>query len=425
MNYPIWQLDFSGGGLLIACMAIIHVYISHFAVGGGLFLVLTEHKALRENSTDIMAYVKRHTKFFMLLTMVAGSLTGVGIWFTISLLNPSATSALIHLFLFAWAIEWTFFFVEILSLFLYYHTFGKISDRNHLILGWIYFGTAIMSLFVINGIIDFMLTPGQWLETGNFWDAFFNPTFWPAFFFRAFLAIIIAGLFGFVTASAIKKEKLRLNLLRFCAKWLLAPFVLFLGSAWWYRSALPPGLEDQIFLAMPETQTYIQAFIYCSPLLILGAIFMAIRMPVNINRTLTAGLLVIGLLYIGSFEFIREAGRRPYIIHGHMYSNSILKKDMAEVSEKGVLQYARWVENRHITENNKDAAGRELFDLLCLSCHSIGGPLNDIRELSRALAPGEMELIISTMGTRRSYMPPFPGTEEEKRVLMDYMKQNF
>ena len=44
MNYPVWQLDGAGGGLLIAMMAVFHVYISHFAVGGGLFLVLTEMK---------------------------------------------------------------------------------------------------------------------------------------------------------------------------------------------------------------------------------------------------------------------------------------------------------------------------------------------------------------------------------------------
>ena len=50
MNYPVWLLDAFGGGTLIALIAIAHVYVSHFAVGGGLFLVLTEMKGLRENS---------------------------------------------------------------------------------------------------------------------------------------------------------------------------------------------------------------------------------------------------------------------------------------------------------------------------------------------------------------------------------------
>ena len=85
MNYPVWYLPETGGGLLIALIAITHVFVSHFAVGGGLYLVLTERKGLRENNPDILAFTKRHAKFFMLLTMVYGGITGVGIWFIISL----------------------------------------------------------------------------------------------------------------------------------------------------------------------------------------------------------------------------------------------------------------------------------------------------------------------------------------------------
>ena len=39
MNYPVWELTTAGGGFLIALIAVFHVYIAHFAVGGGLFLV--------------------------------------------------------------------------------------------------------------------------------------------------------------------------------------------------------------------------------------------------------------------------------------------------------------------------------------------------------------------------------------------------
>ncbi|MBF0530833.1 MAG: cytochrome C, partial [Deltaproteobacteria bacterium] len=80
MEYPIWYLNEWGGGLLIALTATVHVFISHFAVGGGLFLVLTEMKAYRENSELIRNYARSHTRFFLLLTMVFGGLTGVGIW---------------------------------------------------------------------------------------------------------------------------------------------------------------------------------------------------------------------------------------------------------------------------------------------------------------------------------------------------------
>ena len=88
MNYPIWELAELGGGLLIALVSVVHVYVAHFAIGGGLFLVLTEMKGYKENSEDILNYTKRHALFFLLLTMVFGGITGVGIWFTIALISP-------------------------------------------------------------------------------------------------------------------------------------------------------------------------------------------------------------------------------------------------------------------------------------------------------------------------------------------------
>ncbi|MFQ5799635.1 MAG: cytochrome ubiquinol oxidase subunit I, partial [Bacteroidota bacterium] len=184
MNFPIWDVPLIGGGLLIGFVSILHVFVAHFAIGGGLFLVLTEHKAYRENDMRILEYVKKHSLFFLLVTIVFGAITGVGIWFTIGLVSPSATSALIHAFVFAWAIEWVFFLLEVTAAFIYYHTWGKLDRKTHLIVGWIYFIAAWLSLFVINGILTFMLTPGEWMQSKSFWDAFFNPTFWPSLVMR-------------------------------------------------------------------------------------------------------------------------------------------------------------------------------------------------------------------------------------------------
>ena len=64
MNYPVWDLFGLGGGFWIAFIATVHVFVSHFAVGGGLWLVLAERKALKENDTTFLEYVKGHSKFF-------------------------------------------------------------------------------------------------------------------------------------------------------------------------------------------------------------------------------------------------------------------------------------------------------------------------------------------------------------------------
>ena len=421
MNYPVWVLDVFGGGTLIALIAIVHVYVAHFAVGGGLFLVITEMKGLRENSPAILEYTRKHTRFFLLITMVFGGLTGVAIWFTIGLLSPAATSSIIHSFVFGWAIEWIFFLSEIVSLLLYYYYFNKISSRSHLILGWIYFACAWGSLFAINGIIGYMLTPGEWLNNHNFWSGFFNPTFWPSLFFRTFLALMIAGLFGFLTSTTIKDAEMRHKMVRYCGIWLMAPLVLLIASAVWYKAALPPAQQEMIFSKSPELKPFLSGFIYISPLLFAGGLLIAAFRPQSVRRSTAIVLFFLGFLYMGCFEFIREGGRRPYIIHGYMYSTSILKQDLPEVQKTGVLQSGRWIKNREITADNRIEAGEELNTILCLPCHSTGGVLNDILPLARRFTPNGLEAFIGSMGVANPYMPPFSGSGEEAAVLAEYL----
>ncbi|HES59796.1 MAG TPA: cytochrome C, partial [Caldithrix sp.] len=146
MNYPIWELTTLGGGSLIALIAILHVYISHLAVGGGLFLWLTDWKGFRENNADIHAFVKKHTWFFLLTTMVFGGMSGVGIWFIIALVSPAATSSLIHNFVFGWAIEWVFFVGEITALLIYHYKFDVLDRKSRLNVAFLYFLFAWLSL---------------------------------------------------------------------------------------------------------------------------------------------------------------------------------------------------------------------------------------------------------------------------------------
>ena len=423
MNYPVWQLESFGGGLWIILIAVFHVYISHFAVGGGLFLVLAERKAEREQNPSMLDYVRAHAKFFLLITMVAGSITGVGIWFIIALLNPGATSILIHTFVFAWAMEWVFFLLEIVSLFLYAYTFRRIEGWRHRLLGWIYFCSAWMSLFLINGIIDFMLTPGTWPQDGNFWAGFFNPSFWPSLFFRTFLSLIIAGLFGLVTATWVRNRALRTSMVRFCARWLLLPFACFVASAWWYRLALPSELQSMIFERMPSMQPFFDGMLIGSPILVVAGLLCIFRLPAGLSRLLALVLLLVGQLYIGCFEFIREGGRRPFIIRDVMYSTSILKKDMDRIQEQGILSLARWVKHRETTPENRMQAGRELYNLLCLSCHAIDGPVRDIKKLTAAYTPSGLEAMMSGMHIFHPAMPPFAGSAEERATLATFIAE--
>ena len=151
MNYPFWEVPFIGSGWVIGMIAIFHVMISQFAVGGGLWLPMAERKALKENRSDWMAELKKHARFFLLITAVFGTVSGVGIWFAIGLAQPEATSTLIHNFVFGWAMEWVFFIVELTTAAVYYYTWNRIDPKLHLTVGWVYAGASAATHSLLPG----------------------------------------------------------------------------------------------------------------------------------------------------------------------------------------------------------------------------------------------------------------------------------
>jgi mono/diheme cytochrome c family protein len=421
MQYPVLQTPLLGGGLLIALIAVVHVYVAQFAVGGGLYLVLAEHLARRRKSEALLAHAHRHTLFFLLLTMVFGSLTGVAIWFVIAILSPGATLTLIHNFAFGWATEWVFFVGEIVTLLVYYYTFRTMAPRTHLTVGWLYFAFGWLSLFVITGIIGMMLTPGQWLETGDFWHGFFNPSFWPQVVFRTLIAFGVAGLFGFLSASWDKNPEVRDTMGRFCALWTIAPLVLLVPAGYWYLAALPEAQRAMVAGGNPEMAPYVEVALNLIPVLLAGGLVMAVRMPQPFRAALAGALLLLGLAHFGSFEFIRESARRPYVIHGHTYSNGVTVAEARALGDGSYLATAKWIMHKTITPENRRDAGRELFMSQCLSCHSVGGPMHDILPLVERVRTVGMDAYLDGQGKVFGYMPRFLGTPEERMALAEHI----
>ena len=421
MNYPVWEIPSLGGGTLIAIVSILHVYISHLAVGGGLFLWLTDWKGVRENNPEIKQYVKKHTWFFLLLTMVFGGITGVGIWFTIALVHPAATSLLIHNFVFGWAIEWVFFVGEIAALLLYYYRFEFLSSKNRLLLAFYYFLFAWLSLFVINGILSFMLTPGQWLATHKFWHGFFNPTFFPSLIFRTFITIMIAGLFGYVTTVHLPDSSFRTTMMRYCSKWLLFPIIGLVLFGSWYYYALPAQVRVVNFYLNPQVFPFIKIIIVSTVLIFLIGIYLSLKSNRLLQQIVTFVLVITGLFWMGGFEYIREIARKPFVINNVMYSNSILLDDASRLAQQRFLTQTKWAANAEIAPDNQIQAGKELFMIQCMNCHSVGGFRNDIKlQTSRYTYKG-LIAFLNGLGKVHAYMPPFFGNEQEKEALATYL----
>lgn len=100
MHYPFWHVPGFTAPILIAAVAVFHIFVALYAVGGGIFLAVETRYAYRNGNTPYLAYLKQHAWFFILLTVVYGAITGVGIWWTIGLAGAGGLDgspvALVH-----------------------------------------------------------------------------------------------------------------------------------------------------------------------------------------------------------------------------------------------------------------------------------------------------------------------------------------
>ncbi len=429
MNYPVWDVAF-GAGLLMALVAVLHVFVSHFAVGGGLFLVLTERKARRTNDAALLNWLKKHTKFFVLVTVVYGAVSGVGIWFTIGLISPMATSNLIHIYVWGWAIEWVFFFLEITAALLYLYGWEKLDARLHQWYGWIYFLAAFASMVVINGIITFMLTPGNWIKNHKFWSGFFNPTNYPSLALRFAIALALAGIYALITASVQKDAALKARIVRWSVLWIVPSLVVLPALGWWYIRRVPADVWASARGPMPTgTHFAMLAVVFLAVTFALA--LLALVRPGRIHLAFSLLVALVALAAMGSFEFVREAIRKPYVIANYLYANSLYAAQMPgdggfsvdEVNNIGILKTAKWINGRELTRDNQAAVGGEVFRVECESCHTA----NSYRGIKHyiQMRQWDQSKIQAMLGglefMHNGVMPPFAGTDAERGALAAYL----
>ena len=408
MTYPFWDVT-KGYGILMATIAIIHVFISHFAIGGGLYLVVTEQMARRHNDEPLLAFLQKLTKFFVLVTIVAGVLTGVGIWFIIGLLNPLATEALIHNYVWGWATEWTFFIGEIAAALIYYYGWNKMAAQAHIIIGWIYFLFAWLSLVIINGILTFMLTPGKWLTTGNFWDGFFNPTYWPGVIMRTGVCIMLAGLYALLVAARQATGDFKARIVRYSVTWGLFGLALTTVTQRWYLSSILTTLTTKV---LPGPILALRSAAWLA-IVIGGLLMLAWVLARRLSKIIAGLLMVSGLVWFGSFESFRESVRKPYVITGYIYGNGVEVAKTEKYKKEGYLA--------QITYRTGDD-GADLFRHACRSCHTLEG-YRPLKPAFNGADPKFIASIIRGAHLLNANMPPFFGTPAEADQIAAYIYQ--
>lgn len=430
--YPLFQVPWAGGPMLIAAIATFHILPSHVATGAFWITYYVERKAYAEERPELLEFLKKFTLSILVFCFVTGSLSGVGIWYAVTVVNPRAISGIVHNYVWGWATEWVFFIIEIATVYVYYYTFGKVSRKTHLRIGLIYALAAWMSLAVITGILGFMLTPGRWPETGGFFDGFFSETFWPQLLLRTSMMFAIAGAYAAAVAAAMTDGG-RDTVRRLAGRWGLAGLAAGGACALWYWAKLPDHSKDvlgSVAYAGIALKVAVGAGVA------MGLYFLALAVGRGAFATPVVAVGMMGILFVGvgGGESVREIVRRPWVIPGYMYSNQIVGADMpakAVASEvpalnrDGLLAHHPFVPFglRAVTAVNYLEAGEAVVRIECLACHTLeaGGRNSLVRRYRNvATESGEIYDHLGILGNY-SYMPPFVGTDRERRAAAAYL----
>nr|WP_246348961.1 cytochrome c [Anoxybacillus tengchongensis] len=410
-------------------IAIIHVLISHgVAIGATAIVVSTEYYAMQTKNAKLDQLAKQLTKWIVIITTTVGAMTGVGIWLSTMVIQPDSIGSLLRIFFWAWVTEWVIFIGEVVLLLIYYYTWEKWKEgkekQKHLNIGIALVVFSWLTMAIITGILAAKLTPGRWVETLSFWNAFFNPTYLPSLAFRTFLAVTLTiSLFTIFVRIFVKDEDVRLSLFRIFSVWgaISLPATFIFGL--WYLKSIPEQAAKLIVWStgLPEQTFNVLNFIAFG-LIVVFLSWLVIR-PKKLPVVLALGMFISAIGFIGEFEVVRESIRKPYIIYNYMYVNGITAAKAEAMNRDGYLAHSTIAKVKTITEENKIEAGREIYEGQCLACHTIDG-WRSKRALANRLQgwpQKSIESFIPTMHQVRPMMPPFVGTKEEVEALAAYL----
>jgi cytochrome bd-type quinol oxidase subunit 1 len=430
MYYPWWYVPGLTAPMLIAIIAVVHVFVSHYAVGGGILIALENQFAVKTGDKLYRDYWYKHARFFVLLTVAFGAITGVGIWWTIALASPLATEMLIRTFVFGWAIEWVFFIIEITAAFLMYYFWTRLPEKTHIVIAWIYALAAWISLVLITGITAFMLDSrglfANWSETGNFWHAFFNIQFLPQTVIRTGAAILLASLYVFlhaawsfrnvnITNDPVNNELFHKIVRRMSRPLIFGIVTVLLGVIWWFVLLSPNVLlimERSVLLNILLT-----LFFGLCGLMTLLIIVGPILNPRSINVGFALCLFIFGLTALASAEFIREAVRKPWIVDQIVLGNQIYADEIAERQKIGFLRESRWQQ----LPTEKIQLGGMVFMYHCNNCHATNHGLSAVGPLLYGESKEKIVETIKNLNQPTISMPMWCGTDEELDALAEFL----
>ena len=411
-------------GLAIGGLGIFHVFLAQFAIGGGILMSYLQWRSMRHGSDTARLFLDSFFKFLVLVSFVLGAVTGVAMWFTSIQVGARTIGMMIDAFHWVWAIEWTFFSLEVVAGYAFYRYGKQLNDRTRLTLLLLYTVAAWNSLFWINGILSWQLTPGAWIETHSVWAGFFNPGFWPSLFYRTVAAITIAALVGLVVVNLMpgptrqEREKLVREMSVLLVPMLAMPL---LGA--WYISTMPADSRSWALGGSPTIMMFLVISIGASLFIGMYCLLGIVLEKLYINAA--SALLLVGLAFgaTAGGEFVREGVRKPFTIRDTLYSNGIAIGEVAAIRQHGLANvpgiYPLRDAGNYPTPQLQ--SGAIVYRQLCSACHTLNGA-NALDELTRTWTLDQKRLNFAQLQRTKPFMPPFAGTAQDVESLVQFFE---
>ncbi len=403
--------------------------VAHFAVGGGLLIVMTEALGVRRNDPELRELAKRSSLVLILISTVYGAISGVGIWVVAGLISPGAISSLIHNYVWGWAIEWVFFILEIVAALL------RTGIALMMAAAFMIFPAA-KSREAGTRLVRYI---GGWLVAGSL-ISYVGYRWWETQLGETTRALFLGESPTLATLAATRS----FTLWALAAALILA--IVFLMVAPRTVKAIVPGI------------------------LVMAAAF----------------------AFFGGYGRLREGSRKPFLIHSHQFSNGLLIEDIERINSMGLQAFTGWMtiegsedpvvvgrqvfriqcsachtldgyqsisealptfgEMLAVVANDPPGSGAVAYVAGCASCHSdtayeemvefmpgpeemkedpemvfdllagmITGTLEQLRDMGPAYVDADRTVQFDTQTTAYPMMPPLVGNDEDLEALAAYL----
>jgi hypothetical protein len=429
LPFLLYQIGWLGNGMVIGINSIIHVIISHgIAIGVVAIIALAEYLAISRKRLEWEELARRLLKPAVLTITGVGAITGVGIWFTTSALNPRGIGSLLRIFFWPWFLEWIVFTLEVAAILYYFYSRGKWTGERQKYrwrFGAAYVGLGTLSAFLITGILGFMLTSNGWPWNKRFVSAFFNPSFIPQLVFRLGFSLALGVLFSLVFILFRRFDaQFRVRALRVFGLLLLPSLSLSFASGGWYWAVVPSRFKTIALYSILTSRFSQRPAVFWAAnffgLFVLTAVTIScLSRSCTLSKILAVPALLVFMVFVAEFERGREFIRGPYIMPGYMYSSQVLLAEERYFRENSLLGNSPWFA---LAGKGADETSEAfyLFKQNCSVCHTIGG-INGIAARVRGRSRDGIAVILGHTREMVPFMAPFSGTDGERQKLADFL----